>query len=471
MVTSNDKSILTKDNWADNLLIKDQGGKLHPLKQSGPKKGDGSTLTPIPKKEEDKQRVVNTPSINTAPLDDSFAPIEYVGGRADSTAELVFHPDDKQQLDELAKVLPKDDSKKYSIDKIVNKIIEKQDLKLNEVNRQKFTDILYDFFRDRKSAIVVRELLYIKVSVDNKSLDKDIVDNILSIVKGIKNKLFSVGGLVVRQAAMVDTIVEPGGRIELEDGDGEDASAQEEVKKALKEMKSSFEPVPSQQPPIASKQVKTKVEIEPIVLPKQPKIEEKIETVKEVELIKEGEKKKGIVQVEKQVKPKPEVKPKNIPEVVEKSLEPLPKVFRPSALDKKQISDVVTKPKPTPEPTLKSVPQASPVQHELTGPVQELEALTLDNFRRFGDVVQDRVDKILDKINVLEKDSFTKKAQGIEAWRNSQVYKIYLELGQESMIQGKEVANLIEDYKSKDKSVLTIEEFTAISDLNKKLRF
>jgi hypothetical protein len=466
MVTSNNKSTSDKDNWTDNLLIKDQAGKLHLLNEKD-SQGGSDFLSGQIKKEDS---VTQAPGMNTAPLDDNFAPIEYVGGKADSPSEFVFHPDDKQQLDEVAKSMPQDDSKKYSINKIVNKIIEKQGLSFDKANRQKFADILYDFFRDRKSAVVVRELLYIKVSVENKPLEKETVDNILSIVKGIKNKMFSVGGLVVRQDVVVETDKEPA-RIEIKDKSDEGVSAQEEVKRALKEIKSSFAPVPSQQPvkkeltPTTPKvdvkpkpEKPKKVELKPKVEPKVKKPEPKVDVKPKPEKPKKVE-----------LKPKVEPKVKK-PEPVEKKLEALPKVSRPgiqNVADKKQVTDVVTKPKPTPVP----LAQAPAIHHELTGPVQELEAITLDNFHRFGDVVQERIDKVLAKINILEKDSFTKKAQGIEAWRKSQVYKIYLELGQESMVQGKEVAALIEDYKAKDKSVLTAEEFSAISDLNKQLRF
>ena len=39
----------------------------------------------------------------------------------------------------------------------------------------------------------------------------------------------------------------------------------------------------------------------------------------------------------------------------------------------------------------------------------------------------------------------TKKAQGIAAWRDSAAYKLYLQLGAESMTAGKEVADFIAD--------------------------
>ena len=83
----------------------------------------------------------------------------------------------------------------------------------------------------------------------------------------------------------------------------------------------------------------------------------------------------------------------------------------------------------------------------------------------------DKLDKILDKISILEQDSYTKKSQGIEAWRRSETYKLYLALGAESMIEGKKIEEVVKEKEDKGESVLDGDEFSAISDLNKKLRF
>jgi hypothetical protein len=107
----------------------------------------------------------------------------------------------------------------------------------------------------------------------------------------------------------------------------------------------------------------------------------------------------------------------------------------------------------------------------LMGAVQELQSFDLVGFRRLGNNATERTQKIFDKINLLEQESYTKKAQGISAWRDSGVYKLYLQLGTESMIAGKEVADFIVEQENQNKHTLSIEEFSAISDLNKQLRF
>ena len=115
-------------------------------------------------------------------------------------------------------------------------------------------------------------------------------------------------------------------------------------------------------------------------------------------------------------------------------------------------------------------PRAVP-KHALSGPVQELQVLDLHNWRNLGDDADSRAERLMEKINMLEEESFTKKAQGIDAWRKSPVHQEYLELGAESMGQGKEVSTLITEYEQQGKETLSIEEFAAVSDLNKKLRF
>ena len=95
----------------------------------------------------------------------------------------------------------------------------------------------------------------------------------------------------------------------------------------------------------------------------------------------------------------------------------------------------------------------------------------MENFRRLGNSPSEQSEKLLKKINILEKDSVTKKAQGIEGWRRSPTYQLYLNLGEDSLSSGKNVESIIRDKLAKHEDTLTIEEFSAISDLNKQLRF
>jgi len=349
---------ILSDDWADNLLLKDKSGKLHHFKEQD------SII-------EAKSSSNIEGEFGKIPDSPHFEYIKTIEGTSQDKADFDFHPDDKEQLIKMKETIPVDDSKKYSIKKIVNRLIEKQSLKFDQDNVNKFTDILFDFFRNRKSVPDTRLLLE-QLNIGKVKIQIDIVDSVMSIVKGIKNKMEDVGGLIVKEDL---------------------------IKEAPK----------------------------PII--KEPKVE--------------------------------------IPKPVKEEVDSLPKVVRPNMqpMVKKQISGVVKdKHKlPTPEKV------ASP--HILAGPIQELKSLSLNNFRLLGDTIEQRKEKLLNKIDILSKESFTKRSQGIDAWRQSDVYKEYLILGNESMIKSKDVSDLIDDYVKQGKDTLTIEEFSIVSDINKELRF
>jgi len=109
--------------------------------------------------------------------------------------------------------------------------------------------------------------------------------------------------------------------------------------------------------------------------------------------------------------------------------------------------------------------------YKLAGPTEELASLTLQTFRRLGSEAVSQASKISQKVDLLGEQSLIKKAQGIQAWRHSPLYKIYLAIGQASMEHGLSVQKVINQYLSQGREIMTLEEFEAISDLNKQFRF
>ncbi len=105
------------------------------------------------------------------------------------------------------------------------------------------------------------------------------------------------------------------------------------------------------------------------------------------------------------------------------------------------------------------------------GPLEELRYLSLNDFRRLSDSPQGATAKIKQKIDLLEKDSFAKKIQGIKNWRQNEVYKLYLAIGRESIEKNKGTKDIIKDRTNQNKPVLSEEEFEAVADLNELLRF
>ncbi len=115
-------------------------------------------------------------------------------------------------------------------------------------------------------------------------------------------------------------------------------------------------------------------------------------------------------------------------------------------------------------------PPAAPAR--LIGPIEELSALTLEDFRNLGENdAAGSVRKIFGKIALLGQESFAKKAGGIKAWRQSPVYQLYLDLGRISLESGRAIREVIMTRQPAGQPNLTEAEFNAIIDLNKRLRF
>lgn len=142
---------------------------------------------------------------------------------------------------------------------------------------------------------------------------------------------------------------------------------------------------------------------------------------------------------------------------------------------------------PTPVPIRRPEPQMiqRPVQKTRTtvsdivqapakktlGPVDELAELTLIDFRRFGSTAAQCKEKVLEKLELLEEESFAMRSAGVKAWRRSPVFQQYLAIGRESIETGSSIQDIIARHSQSDAEVMTYEEFEAVSDLNRSLRY
>lgn len=105
------------------------------------------------------------------------------------------------------------------------------------------------------------------------------------------------------------------------------------------------------------------------------------------------------------------------------------------------------------------------------GPLDEIKYMDLINFRRLDREPLTGADKIKSKINLLGEEDYAKKLEGVKFWRLSPINKLYLEIGHLSISENKPVDVIIEERKMNNQEYLTAEEFKAIMDLNKSLRF
>ncbi len=104
-------------------------------------------------------------------------------------------------------------------------------------------------------------------------------------------------------------------------------------------------------------------------------------------------------------------------------------------------------------------------------PIEELKYLDLVNFRRLSKDAIEAVNKIKEKINFLEEEEYSRRLEGIKAWRMSPVNKLYLDIGQASIAEKKPVNDIIEERTKAGEKYLSNQEFKAIMDLNKSIRF
>ena len=122
---------------------------------------------------------------------------------------------------------------------------------------------------------------------------------------------------------------------------------------------------------------------------------------------------------------------------------------------------------------VKYVPRADGDQGRsfIEGPIDELRQMDLTVFRRISRDPKDSARKIIEKIELLEDEDFAKRTEGIKAWRMSPINRIYLEIGQDSIAGSKSVAQVIAEKQQQGADTLSQEEFDAVMDLNKQLRF
>ncbi len=128
---------------------------------------------------------------------------------------------------------------------------------------------------------------------------------------------------------------------------------------------------------------------------------------------------------------------------------------------------------PIPETPIQTTKKLEDVKAppKILGPIEELRLLNLVDFRRLGTGASDIANKIVAKIQLIGETGIGRKYQAIRAWQASPVYRMYVDIGIQSIEQQKKVSDIILAKQQVGEETLTVAEFEAIVDLNKKLRF
>lgn len=103
---------------------------------------------------------------------------------------------------------------------------------------------------------------------------------------------------------------------------------------------------------------------------------------------------------------------------------------------------------------------------QVVGPIEEIRQTDLKEFRRMGTNPSESAEKIKEKIDLLEEESWEERVQAIRAWKESPVFRLYVDIGRASLDTGNPVEKVIDSRKAEQKEFVLPEEFYAINELN-----
>ncbi len=347
-----------------------------------------------------------------------------------ASASFYFSPEDEEEIRELAGKIGDISAaaKEEIIERKLNKIIE--DAKINFGSTgllERFKQILKTYLRGIRDRLEVKQTLIKSFDLGGLSFDNDSAEKVMVLAENIINlpdvpaakpmqAKKSIPGLAEEKKQAVASLKNIGAR------DFEYDLASLAKRQDKKQETAAVKP---------AAKLDTDHELAPptpALLPGQaPKIKVSSE--------KKTEPEKTTIQAQSQ--------PVKIKNITRAQLEPENKV---------KIEDV------------KFVPR-------IMGPIEEFAYLDIINFRRLDKEPRQAAAKLQEKINLLEEENYTKKLEAIKAWRGSPLNKLYLEIGGLSISGGKAINVIIEERKRAGKDYLSSEEFEAIMDFNKALRF
>ena len=332
-------------------------------------------------------------------------------------------------VDELSELVKIESQGKINVDSVIDQIIKEAGLELkDDIIRNRFKNIILSFIRNVRSSIETVIVLKRSSKIGGIGLEQEMIDKIMEILR--------------KEDQRVQTVSLPTKKII--DTEKAQALMKSPVKGLLKIETKMLKVFPKKKPSFLKLKKKNK---KPLT-----------EKTKEVDIEKE-EIIKDVEEAIKEFQPKRVVSP--IKEIVleKKILETKPV----SSSDSPVLNRNLAK-------SNKVMVESVSGHPRIYGPSDELRSISLIDWRRWG-TSQEAIFKIKEKINLLGEDSLVKKAEGIKAWKESEVNKLYLELGEESINKGKSVEETIRERQKEGRKTLSEEEFNAVVELNQNLRF
>ncbi len=111
-----------------------------------------------------------------------------------------------------------------------------------------------------------------------------------------------------------------------------------------------------------------------------------------------------------------------------------------------------------------------PKPTKLLGPIEELAAMTLVDFRRLAKTPDESTKRILEKVKLLEEEDYRQRALAISAWQQSEPFRLYVALTGRMLEEGVTAEAILAADNPQKTPRLTIEEYNAIMRLQESLR-
>ena len=369
-------------------------------------------------------------------------------------AEFVFSPTDEAEILAAKDRLPKISlgTKPAETNKIIKEIIAASGVSLSEEARQKLERILLTHFKDIRDGFETKETLSGAAGPAGIPLTSGEVEKILVLAR----KRFQQLGDKIKETELQKIKIAT---------DEEKIKLGEVKEKTINEIKNKMDvrwreitrkasppsmEVPEElvAPPIGV-QVKAVGELPKISKAPPPSIAENLPAPPSTQKESLG------------ISPRPSKTPFDLPE--EEKPKPL-QIFKPVSPQQQMRRPI---------PPRDNRPRLDDVKYvpKLVGPVEELREMTLVDWRRLSPDPVLAAAKVKEKIELLERETFAKRIAGIKAWQESEVNKIYLEIGRESLQKGLPVDKIISSRQAAGQLILTVEEYKAIMELNRALRY
>lgn len=364
--------------------------------------------------------------------------LEKIGQNAATGASFFFSPDDEQEIREISKKItgesasPADNTQ---IEAKADKIIEQAKINFgSESLLERFRQIIKTYLKGIRDRISVKQTLLKPFDSGGLSFDEESADKLLRLADEISQNFIGVPDKALKAAETKKTVIRD------YDYDLSKELKNRDVKSLLEKIDISHEIAPPHPIFAAASAI--------AVSPEENKPVSMLNRLKNKISLPDRLSEKKIEEKIKEPGKELKTKIQNVESAPVSNAIPVQK----EKSGKIKMEDV------------KFIPK-------VFGPVEELKYMDLPSFRRLGKAPEDIVKKIIEKINLLEEDSYSKRLEGIKAWRANPVSKIYLDMGQASISGRKPISDIIKERLSGGQEYLSEEEFSVIMDLNKEFRF